>query len=148
MTCSWRMRRGRSRAIWQWGELGRSSSGICEPKGTPGGEDKMSQDDGEWEEQMVQSGFCVLLSLWVLNRLIHIRLFATLSTVAHQAPLSMRFSGQNTGMGCHSLLQGILPVHGLNPCLLCLLHWQVGSLPLSPPVRIWYLKGRIIKPRL
>ena len=31
-------------------------------------------------------------------------------------------------MGCHFLLQGIFPAQGLNPCLL---HWQVGSLPLS-----------------
>ena len=31
-------------------------------------------------------------------------------------------------MGCHSLLQGIFPTQGSN---LCLLHWQVDSLPLS-----------------
>ena len=35
-------------------------------------------------------------------------------------------------MGCHALLQGIFPVQGSNLCLLCLLHWQVGSLPLVP----------------
>ena len=35
----------------------------------------------------------------------------------------------NTGVGCHLLLQGIFPTQGLNPCLLCLLHWQTGSLP-------------------
>ena len=29
---------------------------------------------------------------------------------------------------CHSLLQGIFPIQGLNPCLL---HWQVNPLPLS-----------------
>ena len=40
---------------------------------------------------------------------------------------------QNTGVGCHFLLQGIFPTQGSNPCLLCLLHWQVGSLPLVPP---------------
>ena len=34
-------------------------------------------------------------------------------------------------MGCHALLQGNLLTQGLNPCLLCLLHWQTGSLPLS-----------------
>ena len=28
-------------------------------------------------------------------------------------------------MGCHFLLQGIFLTKGLNPCLLCLLHWQV-----------------------
>ena len=41
--------------------------------------------------------------------------------------------GKNTGVGCHALLQGIFPTQGLNPHLLCLLHWQVGSLPLVPP---------------
>ena len=38
------------------------------------------------------------------------------------------FSGKNTRVGCHFLLQGIFPTHGLN---LCLLHLQVDSLPLS-----------------
>ena len=42
-------------------------------------------------------------------------------------------SGKNTGVGCHVLLQGIFPTQGLNPHLLCLLHWQVGSLPPAPP---------------
>ena len=41
--------------------------------------------------------------------------------------------GRNTGVGCHALLQGIFPTQGGNSCLLCLLHWQVGSLPLSHP---------------
>ena len=31
-----------------------------------------------------------------------------------------------------STLQGIFPTQGSNPCLLCLLHWQVGSLPPVP----------------
>ena len=31
-----------------------------------------------------------------------------------------------------ALLQGIFPTQGLNPHLLHLLHWQVGSLPLVP----------------
>ena len=43
----------------------------------------------------------------------------------------------NTEVGCHFLLQGILPTQGLN---LCLLHWQAGSLPLShqgsPPAQL------------
>ena len=41
--------------------------------------------------------------------------------------------GKNTGVGCHALLQGIFLTQGSNPCVLCLLHWQVGSLPLVPP---------------
>ena len=41
--------------------------------------------------------------------------------------------GKNTGVGCHALLQGIFLTQGSNPCLLSLLHCQVGSLPLAPP---------------
>ena len=40
-------------------------------------------------------------------------------------------NGKNTGVGYHCLLQGIFPTQGLNPCLLCLLHWQTDSLLLS-----------------
>ena len=40
---------------------------------------------------------------------------------------------KNTGLGSLSLLQGIFPTQGLNPCLWHLLHWQAGSLPLVPP---------------
>ena len=41
--------------------------------------------------------------------------------------------GKNTGVGSHSLLQGICPTQRLNLYLLHLLHWQVGSLTLAPP---------------
>ena len=40
------------------------------------------------------------------------------------------FSGKNTGVGSHSLLQGIFPTQGSNPSLLHLLHWQADSLQL------------------
>ena len=43
------------------------------------------------------------------------------------------FPGRNTRVGCHSLLQGIFPSQGLNPCRLCLLSWQADSLPLASP---------------
>ena len=43
---------------------------------------------------------------------------------------SWNFPGKNTGVACHFLLQWIFQTHGLNPHLLCLLHWQAGSLPL------------------
>ena len=42
----------------------------------------------------------------------------------------MGFSGKNTGVGYHALLQGILLTQGWNLCLWCLVHWQVDSLPL------------------
>ena len=41
--------------------------------------------------------------------------------------------GKNTGIGCHVLLQGIFLTQILNLLLFCLLHWQVGALPLAPP---------------
>ena len=37
--------------------------------------------------------------------------------------------GKNTGVGCCALLRGIFPTQGLT---LCLLHWQVDSLPGKP----------------
>ena len=38
------------------------------------------------------------------------------------------FPGKNTGVGCHALLQRIVPTQGSNSHLL---HWQGDSLPLS-----------------
>ena len=49
------------------------------------------------------------------------RFFATLWTVACQAPL-WDSPGKNTGVGCYALLQGIFLTQGSNSCLLCLLH--------------------------
>ena len=40
---------------------------------------------------------------------------------------------KNTGVGGHALFQGIFPTQGSNLHPSCLLHWQVGSLPLVPP---------------
>ena len=54
-------------------------------------------------------------------------------TVYCQAPLSMGFPSKNTGADCYFLFQGIFPIQPLNTHLLCLLHWQVSSLPLVPP---------------
>ena len=51
-------------------------------------------------------------------------------TVACWAPLSMGFSRQEYWSGCHFLVQGTFPAQGSNPRPLCLLHWQVDSLPL------------------
>ena len=69
----------------------------------------------------------------VLSYLSHVRLFVTLWTAAHQAPLSVGFSRQAYWSGCHALLQGIFLTQVSNLNLLCLLHWQAGSLPLEPP---------------
>ena len=54
--------------------------------------------------------------------------------------------GSPPGFSVHGILQAIIlewvampssrdifPTQGPNQCLLCLLHWQAGSLPLAPP---------------
>ena len=58
-----------------------------------------------------------VLYLCVRVELSRIQLFATPWSVAGQAPLSMEFSRQDTGVGCYGLLQGIFPIQGSNPGL-------------------------------
>ena len=41
------------------------------------------------------------------------------------------YPGKNTGVDWHALLQGIFLTQGSNQHLLCLLHWQADSSPLS-----------------
>ena len=41
------------------------------------------------------------------------------------------FPGKNTWVGCHFFLQGIFPNQRMKPSLLCVLQWQMDSLPLS-----------------
>ena len=44
---------------------------------------------------------------------------ATPWTAACQTSCPWDFPGENTGVGCHALLQGIFPTQGLNPHHLC-----------------------------
>ena len=51
--------------------------------------------------------------------------------------------GENSGVGCHSLLQGIFPTQGSNLHLLCLLHGQAYPYPLhqtKPVFKCWRLR--------
>ena len=57
----------------------------------------------------------------------------TLWTIALQAPLSMRYCRQEYWSGLPCPPPEHLPTQELNSHLLCLLHWQVGSLPPGPP---------------
>ena len=41
------------------------------------------------------------------------------------------FPGKSTVVGCHFLFQGIFPIQGSNPCLLCLLNCRQILYPLS-----------------
>ena len=66
----------------------------------------------------------IILNIFVLEngklcvlKLSRVRLFATPWTVACQIPYLWNSPGQNTGVGCCALLQGIFPTQGLNPGL-------------------------------
>ena len=89
-----------------------------------------------WKATCISQIIIFSISLFLLcvcaQSLSHVWLFVTLWTVAQQALQPMEFSSpdKNTGAGCHFLLQRIFLTQGSNPCLLHLLHWQVGSLPL------------------
>ena len=69
----------------------------------------------------------------MLSCLYRVQLFVTLWTAACQAPLSMGLSRREYCSGLPCPPPGDLLNSGLNPCLLCLLHWQAGSLPLASP---------------
>ena len=56
--------------------------------------------------------------------------FVTPWTVAHQAPQSMNSPGKNTGVGCHFLLQEIVPTQASN---VGLPHFRHMFLPTEPP---------------
>ena len=92
---------------------------------------------GKLSCQLVQKGTFaqkVMKGAFMLNHFSCVQLFVTLWIVAHQTPLCPWDSpGKNTRVGCYALLQGIFLTRGLNPCLLCLLHWQASSLPLVLP---------------
>ena len=64
----------------------------------------------------------------ISNSLWHHGLYSPASSSVHGI-----YPGKNTGVGFHFLLQGIFQPQGSNSCLLHLLHWQVDSLPLTPP---------------
>ena len=54
--------------------------------------------------------------------------------------LPWNFPGKNTGIVCHSLLQGILLTHALNLYLLHLLNWQADSWEAHTHMNIAQLK--------
>ena len=65
-----------------------------------------------------------------------VQLFLTAQTVAYQVALSMNSPGKNTGVGNHSLLQGIFPTQKSEPRFPAL---QADSLPSEPlkGLQIW-----------
>ena len=75
-----------------------------------------------------------------IDRCMHAKLLQSCPTLCDPMDYSLPGSsvhwdspGKDIGVSCHALLQGIFPAQELNLCLLRLLHWQAGSLPLTPP---------------
>ena len=68
----------------------------------------------------------------MLSHFSRVQLFATYGLQPARLHCPWESPSNNTGVDCHFLLQGILPIPELNPSLLCLLHWPAGSLPLAP----------------
>ena len=72
----------------------------------------------------------------VQNRGSRGRLLEVKASICHPMDLgrqALLFMGILPWVGGHALLQGVFLTQGSNPCLLHLLHWQAGSLPLAPP---------------
>ena len=75
--------------------------------------------------------FCILpVSEDVNVQLSHVQFFVIPWTVAHQAPLS--FQARILEWVAISFSRGLFPTQGSISYLLCLWHWQAGSLPLLP----------------
>ena len=72
------------------------------------------------------------IGAYMLSHFNHVWLFVTLWTVTHQTSLPMEYCRQEywSELPC-PLLEDYLNA-GMEPYLLCLLHWQTGSLSASP----------------
>ena len=73
----------------------------------------------------------IYLRLAVCSCLVTCDSFATPWIAARQAPLSVGFPGENTRAGCRFFFPRNSLTQGSSLCLLRLLHWEAGSLPLS-----------------
>ena len=80
-----------------------------------------------WDYYNIVCQLCAVLSCFSPAQL-----FATQWTIAWGLLCPWDSPGKSTGVGGRALLQGIFPTQGSNSCLLYLLHWQGGSLPLAP----------------
>ena len=62
----------------------------------------------------------------------HVQLFATLWTITPQLSLSMAFSRNEYWRRLSCPPPGVFLTQGLDLCLFCLLHWEMGSLSPAP----------------
>ena len=74
----------------------------------------------------------------VLSHFSHVQLFVFYGLQPTRLLCPWDSTGKNIGVGCHDLLQEIYLTQVLSWHLLCILHWEVGSLPLAPPGKPGY----------
>ena len=74
---------------------------------------KLELGNQDFKQRSTSSYYRGCLCVSLLSRV----WLSTLWTVASQAPLSMGFSRQDSGVGCHAILQRIFPIQGMNPGL-------------------------------
>ena len=98
-------------------------------------------------------------SLWFTNMHVymHAKSLQSCLTLCHpmdcspsgssQAPVHANSPGRNTGVGCHAILQAFFPTQGPNLHLFQPLHWQVGSLPLTPPRKLGFTNKKQKSPK-
>ena len=79
------------------------------------------------------------ISMCMLSRFSRLRLHATLWTIAHQAPLSVRFSRQEYRSGLLCPPPGDFPNPGIKSVSLMSPVLAAGSLPLAPPGKPLYI---------
>ena len=111
--------------------------GTGEPGGLPSmGSHRVWYDWSDLAEAVSSSRFQDHASLQTavgsVRMLSCVWLFVTWGTVACRAPLSMEFFRQEYWSRLPFPPPGALPNPGINPRLLCLLHWQASSLTLVP----------------
>ena len=85
--------------------------------------------------KVVQFYVCVCVCVHAPTRAKSLQSFLTPFDAMNCSPPDSFVIGFSRQDYCH-VLQGIFPTQGLNPCLLCLLHWQEDSLPLAPPGKL------------
>ena len=101
------------------------------------------RNSSTWCLQITASILFNYTVLWVsMHGCVHAKLLQSCPTLCDPvgcSPLGSSVHGEspgkNMGMGCRNLLQGIFLSQGLNPHLLRLLQWQVGSLTTTATVK-------------
>ena len=120
---------GEKRITWflqTWCPTARQSISSKAPSLTDEGIPGVEVEDPEWQRL---SCVCACMHANLLQSC----LFQSYGLQSARLLCPWDSSGMDTGVGCHALLQGIFLTQGSNPRVLCLLHWQMGSLPPVPP---------------